>query len=299
METLKGLTLPVVSTVAGLALLAMAAADEVDAFGVRLSLPNLGVRAAAGIFGALLMTSAVCIDAVTRLKTRTPNEPAVRNHSAPALPGRNRGINSSAKLAQKLTTAGIKNITLSRSEYGDTLEQFLAKARHSILIVSISLKTKGAENEIAEVFRRKLETVPHFRIIVSLLDPDSHACGAAAVILHTPIEALRAEIQQMFQDLLALKAGLRGDAMNRLHITRHSVLPNFSGILLDDGHPTAQLQTEAKLYGAPRSSSYGFLMQPPGDFYERHRASYYKVVEDAVPYPCGAPRPILPAPQPR
>jgi hypothetical protein len=71
------------------------------------------------------------------------------------------------------------------------------------------------------------------------------------------------------------------------------VIPSFSGILIDDGLPSAQLQTEAKLYDAPRSDSYGFTLVPGGQFYERQRLAYYRIIRDAEPFPYDAERPIL------
>lgn len=66
------------------------------------------------------------------------------------------------ELAAKLHEAGIIDFHLSRSDYTTTLAQFLEQARSSILLVSMSLKTKGAENEVTQVFKRLLAKSPKF-----------------------------------------------------------------------------------------------------------------------------------------
>lgn len=168
------------------------------------------------------------------------------------------------KLAVKLCEAGIIDFHLSRSDYSTTLAQFLEQARSSIVLVSMSLRTKGAENEVAEVFKRLLAKSPQFRIIVSLIQPGSPACQAASVILGMPHDVFRVEVESMLTDLATLRQGLPSHQANRLYLLQHIVIPSFSGILIDDGLPAARLQTESKLYGAPRSDSYGFTLAPGG-----------------------------------
>jgi hypothetical protein len=198
-------------------------------------------------------------------------------------------------LSRKLQKAGVVDFCLSRADYSLTLAQFLEQARSSIVIVAMSMKSKGAENELLQVFSRSLSKWPQFRIIVSLLDPDSPACHVASRILGIPQQELRSEIKSMCADLIELKSRLTQHEANRLYLLRHDVVPGFSCILLDDGMPTAQLQIEAKLYGAPRSDSYGFTLAPAGELYDRQRRAYYRVLRDAEPCPVGADRPVLPA----
>ncbi len=198
------------------------------------------------------------------------------------------------ELAAKLHEAGIIDFHLSRSDYTTTLAQFLEQARSSILLVSMSLKTKGAENEVAQVFKRLLAKSPKFRIIVSLIQPDSPACQSASVILDVPHNVLRAEVESMLTDLATLRQDLPSHQANRLYLLQHVVIPSFSGILIDDGLPSARLQTETKPYGAPRSDSYGFTLAPGGQFYERQRLAYYRILRDAKPFPEDAERPVLP-----
>ncbi|MGH3904815.1 MAG: hypothetical protein ACRDTE_11575, partial [Pseudonocardiaceae bacterium] len=57
---------------------------------------------------------------------------------------------------------------------------------------------------------------------------------------------------------------------------------------------SARLQTETKLYDAPRSDSYGFTLASGGQFYERQRLAYYRILRDAKPFPEDAERPVLP-----
>jgi hypothetical protein len=197
-------------------------------------------------------------------------------------------------LARKLHQAGVVEFCLSRADYHHTLAQFMEQARASIVMVAMSLKSKGAENEVIEVFRKSLGKWPQFRIIVSLLNPDSPACHVGSLVLGVSQQLLYAEIEAMSADLIELKNSLNEHEANRLYLLRHNVLPGFSGILLDDGLPTAQLQIEAKLYAAPRSDSYGFTLKPTGELYERQRRAYYRILQDADPFPADANRPVLP-----
>jgi hypothetical protein len=158
----------------------------------------------------------------------------------------------------------------------------------------MSLKTKGAENENVRVFKRLLAKSPNFRIIVSFIDPDSPACQAASVILGVPHDVLRAEVESMLTDLVILRQGLPSQQADRLYLLQHVAMPSFSGILIDDELPSARLQTETKPYGAPRSDSYGFTLAPGGQFYERQRLAYYRILRDAKPFPEDAERPALP-----
>lgn len=162
-------------------------------------------------------------------------------------------------------------------------------------MISMSLKTKGAENELLQLFRRRLARSPQFRIIVSLIKPDSPGCHAASVILGMPHAAFRSEVESMLMDLAALRQSLPSHQASRFYLLQHGVIPSFSGILIDDGLSSAQLQTEAKLYDSPRSDSYGFTLVSGGRFYERQKLAYYRIIRDADPFPEGAERPVLPA----
>ncbi|MGH3850277.1 MAG: hypothetical protein ACRDRT_11315, partial [Pseudonocardiaceae bacterium] len=110
-----------------------------------------------------------------------------------------------------------------------------------------------------------------------------------------PHNVFRAEVESVLTDLAVLRQGLPSHQASRLYLLQHVVIPSFSGILIDDGLPSAQLQTETKLYDAPRSDSYGFTLGPGGQFYERQRLAYYRILRDAKPFPEDAERPVLPA----
>jgi hypothetical protein len=107
---------------------------------------------------------------------------------------------------------------LSRSDYTTTLAQFLEQAQSSVVMVSMSLKTKGAENEVAQVFRRLLAKSPQFRVIVSLIKPNSPACQAASAILGLPHEIFRSEVESMLTDLDALRQRLPTHQASRLYL---------------------------------------------------------------------------------
>lgn len=199
------------------------------------------------------------------------------------------------RLASRLHEAGVIDFRLSRSDYTTTLAQFLEQAQNSILMISMSLKTKGTENEVLQLFKRCLVRSPQFRIIVSLIKPGSPGCHAASVILGMPHAEFRSEVESMLMDLAAMRQSLPSHQASRFYLLQHGVIPSFSGILIDDGLLSARLQTEAKLYDSPRSDSYGFTLVSGGRFYERQRLAYYRIIRDADPFPEGAERPVLPA----
>jgi hypothetical protein len=183
---------------------------------------------------------------------------------------------------------------LSRADYTTTLSQFLERAQSSILMVSMSLKAKGAKNEVLRLFRRSLAKSPQFRVIVSLIKPGSPGRHASSAILGTPQIAFQAEAKSMLTDLAVMRQNLPSHQASRFYLLQHVVIPSFSGILIDDGLSSAQLQTEAKLYDSPLSDSYSFTLVPDGQFYERQRLAYYRIIRDAEPFPEGAERPVLP-----
>lgn len=199
------------------------------------------------------------------------------------------------RLAAKLHKAGIIDFRLSRADYTTTLAQFLEQAQGSIVMVSMSLKTKGDENEVLQLFKRSLARSPQFRIIISLIKPGSPGCHATSAILGMPHIAFRSEVQSMLTDLAAMRQSLPPHQASRFYLLQHIVIPSFSGILIDDGLSSARLQTEAKLYDSPRSDSYGFTLIPGGRFYERQRLAYYRIIRDAEPFPESTGRPVLPA----
>jgi hypothetical protein len=65
----------------------------------------------------------------------------------------------------------------------------------------------------------------------------------------------------MLMDLTSLRQSLSSHQANRLYLLQHVAIPSFSGILIDDGLLSVRLQTEAKLYDAARSDSYGALVR--------------------------------------
>ncbi|WP_242909254.1 hypothetical protein [Actinomadura terrae] len=222
--------------------------------------------------------------------TDEATEPAPASRDAP----QRAGPAASSRLADRLSDAGVASFRFSRADYTATLAQFLDQARNSIFIMSMSLKTKGDENELLQVFQRSLARSPQFQIIVSLVRPDGIAGKMAASILGIPYKEFRGEVRSMLGDLAALKRRLTDHESSRLYLLQHEIIPSFSCIIIDDGLPSAQLQIETKLYGAPRSDSYGFTFIPTGRLYERHRSAYYRIAREAAPYPDGAAQPVLP-----
>jgi hypothetical protein len=192
-------------------------------------------------------------------------------------------LGASYRLAHSLRSAGLIKFHFSRDDYEFTLPTFLRQARHSIGVVSISLRLTHEEGDLVELFRTRLAQDPSFRVRLSLLAPDSVAAHCAAPSLGVTQDQLASEIKGMLRDLTALKSSLTPSQAQRLEVLVHESFPMGSAILMDATAEAGLIQVETKLHRAPRVESFGFIISGPSPFYERHFRAWTGVFDESRP----------------
>ena len=195
-------------------------------------------------------------------------------------------IASSQGLAARLTQAGITKFHISRKDYEGTLPQYLSRAKHSIAMVSVSLKLTDDSGDLVAFFRQRLMASPDFRVEISLLDPDCSGIGPMAEALDLAVADLKQEIHAMLTKLGALKESLPQLDKERLKVLKHEAIPMGSGILLDASPNAGTIQVETKVYRATRGDSFGYELRAGTSFYERHYRAYRHILDrsqSAVP----------------
>lgn len=190
-------------------------------------------------------------------------------------------LGSSFKLAADLRKAGVTRFYQSREDYPGALPSYLAKAQHSLGIVSISLKRKDQEGDLVGFFRTRLAQNSNFRIRISLLAPDSPAAGRAADMLNISEASLNAEITTMLDELLRFRSSLVPQQQNRLEVRIHDSLPMGSAILIDAAPDRGTIQVETKLHRAPPIESFAFEIVGPSPFYERHYRAWTLILDES------------------
>lgn len=186
--------------------------------------------------------------------------------------------------ALRLREGGITRFILRREQYPMSLNEYLREAEHSIRIVSISLKVRNHEEDLIELFRRRLVGQDSFEVSISLLDPGSSILKPAARALNLSPEDLRTEIEHMLGLLVELRQSLPPEVRERLSVDVHDTLPMGSAILLDATPSSGRIQVETKLHRAPRIESFGYEVEGPTEFYRRHYRAWRRMLEESDPY---------------
>lgn len=192
-------------------------------------------------------------------------------------------FSSSIKMAMRLKREYITSFHLRREDYRERLPEFLSHAKHSITIISISLKLTSEEGAILELLKSKIAANPDFRIKISLINPFSAAAGALALSLNIPLEDLQVEICSMLKKLVICRDSLKEADKPRMEISIHDCIPMGSAILLDAAPEKGVIQVETKLFKSPRTESFGYEVRAPSSFYKRNYRSWMQVIDDSKP----------------
>lgn len=188
---------------------------------------------------------------------------------------------SSYKLVTRLKKENISAFRFDRGDFRERLPTFLSKAKHSISIISVSLKVTDDEGGIADIIFKRINQIDNFKITISLLDPFSEALGVAAKSLNEKPNELAADICLMLERLLDIKNRLSNDDQSRLTITVHDFLPMGSAILLDVTPTSGLIQVETKLYKSARTDSFGYEVLGPSEFYTRNYRAWISVLDES------------------
>lgn len=191
-------------------------------------------------------------------------------------------LGSRYQLAARLRDEGVVALQLSREHYSERLPTFLARAKHSIHIVSISLKVTDDESELLNLFRRRISENPDVRVVISLLDPANRsAMEVASASLNITANELTGEVQVMLTRLMEFRDSLDLNDRSRMRVLVHQCMPMGSAILLDAAPDRGTIQVETKLYGAARIESFGYKVVAPSPFYTRNYRAWGRVLDDS------------------
>jgi hypothetical protein len=186
-------------------------------------------------------------------------------------------------LAKRVKKNGIRNLIFSRSDYSQTLTEFLKTADHTLIMISVSLKQANDSAHITKFIERRINGNGNFRVTISVLSPTCSVVEAAARALDMDAEILRGEIKSFLKALLEVNRRLDEVSRARLSIRVHELLPLGSAILLDATPNNGVIQVETKLHGSPRTESFGYLVKGPGEFYMRNHRAWMQFLDDSRP----------------
>jgi hypothetical protein len=190
--------------------------------------------------------------------------------------------------------AGLTKIMSKRKFYrqfregsGD-IETYLASARQSIEMISISLSTGLGFEKITRVFEGKLRESEEFKIVVSLLNPDcgflmeTVTCSVSQEHYSKSAQEFADEIRRGLDTLRSVRQSWPEEIRSRFDIRVHNALPQGSAIILDRGHLDSVIQIETKPYKAPLVDSYAVEVRPagPDGLYATFLKAYGTLLED-------------------
>lgn len=175
----------------------------------------------------------------------------------------------------------------SRRDGASSIDRYIARARSSLVMVSINLMTGLPFDGILDVLEKKLESRDaDFAATISLLNPcvEPLMCSVAPALDLLPDELARLTKQTALK-LLDFRASLSETAQKRLKLRLHNALPFGSAILIDHLLPEGRIQIETKAYKTPVRKSFAFEVARTGseeDLYRTLQSAYERLVDDGV-----------------
>ena len=170
------------------------------------------------------------------------------------------------------------------SESTKSIDAYIDTAKHSLIIVSISL-VKGVEfDNLRTVLERKLEDrAAHFEVVISLLNPrKDYLVESISSALEKSKEDLVKSVDDSLNKLTEFRSKLSKDAQSRFKIRVHNTIPFGSAIIIDQDEPYGKIQIETKAYKAPYGKSFAFeVMQTKKEgFYHTLLSGYRALIAD-------------------
>lgn len=189
-------------------------------------------------------------------------------------------------LMESLERSGVTAWYSSRGEYGERLDQFFARASHSIEIVAITCRLASAEGDICAVFRRKLRQ-RMFCIRLSLLDPRCAAVDTLARSVGVGAKDLAIGLAENLGHWHEFARSLDEGHRVRFDLRVHNCLPFGSAYLLDASTQEGVIHVETSLYMAPKDESFGFQVAGPSDFFNRNCRAWRGVIDAGARFEVG------------
>jgi len=190
-------------------------------------------------------------------------------------------------LVRGLRAGGITRFFPSRRHYGvfgegrESITAYVQLADRSLSMVSINLATGVDMEQIVNAFRAMICDRPRpVKIRVSLLHPERSA--PVAPVLGVRADQLAIRINDALDYLSSFGASLPTSLRTYFSLSRHSVLPAASAIMIDETSSDGLIQLETKPYASAFASSFAWEIGHGTDFFETVRDSYARLVDDGI-----------------
>lgn len=170
------------------------------------------------------------------------------------------------------------------SEHRKSIDTYVDTARHSLIIVSISL-VKGIDfDNLRTVLERKLEDRDEpFEVTISLLNPSKdYLMESLSNALEKSKDELAKNINEGLNKLKEFRAKLSINAQSRLTLRVHNTIPFGSAIIIDPDKPYGKIQIETKAYKVPYGKSFAFevMQSKRHGLYHTLLSGYHALVAD-------------------
>lgn len=185
------------------------------------------------------------------------------------------------QVLERMERSGLQDWFASRTDYGETLDAFCARARQSVHIVAVTLKLRASNGGLIPVLAKALSSSPMFKARISLLNPSAGVLSSLASGA-SQIDRLQREVEATLRELKELRSDMLLPA-ERFDIRTHRVLPFASAFVLDAFDPTGCIHLETRHFGDSCFDSFGFRIGAGCEFFERSRESWLRIIEEASP----------------
>lgn len=198
----------------------------------------------------------------------------------------------SPDIIEQINEMGFSAFYSSRDDYSkyrkdaSSIDRYIAKAKKSIIMVSISLTTGLGFDDICNVMKQRLQEQDDFSVTISLLNPFMNELYLTiAPLFDKTAEALQNSTKDSLIALNKFRETLGVDEQKRFIIKVHKTLPFGSAIILDGELDSGTIQIETKPYKVGMRKSFAFeIRNNNGIFYETIKTSYYNLIEDGMAY---------------
>lgn len=184
---------------------------------------------------------------------------------------------------------GLSGFYPSREHYNlrkdaESIHSYVNTAKHSLIMVSISL-IKGINfDNLRSVLERKLEDRENqFEATISFLNPNKNfLMESLSQNFDKDEESIRMDISDGINRLLAFRSKLSSNAQSNFRVRVHNSIPFGSAIIIDHDKPYGKIQIETKPYKAPYGRSFAFEAIPVkrDGFYDTLLKGYLSLISD-------------------
>lgn len=121
-----------------------------------------------------------------------------------------------------------------------------------------------------------------FKIRISVRNPKNRSLiNLTSKSLGITSDKLKAEIEEMINELKLCKQQLPELDKHRLEVSTHDLFPMASVIMLDATPENGMIQIETKLFDSSRNDSFGFQLTKESPFFSKNYTSWQKVLNSS------------------